>query len=126
MAYLPLAAGHPVTYITMEVIYDAEMVVCVVAGYHLGGLTGAGIGLSVANLLDLLAIIAVYIPRYKLKLERNVVLRSLVQFLLLTLGLALSFTKLSLPVYGLRVGCLVLSAGITFYFLWHKSGFRLH
>lgn len=125
-AYLPLAAGHPVTYMTMEIIYDAEMVVCVVAGYHLGGLTGAGIGLSVANLLDLLAIIAVYIPRYKLKLERNVVLRSLVQFLLLTLGLALSFTKLSLPVYGLRVGCLVLSAGITFYFLWHKSGFRLH
>lgn len=87
-AYLSLAHGDSVTYVVMEVLYDAVFIVAVVAGYRLGGLLGAGIGLSVANACDLCFIHLTYRRRYGLRLHRATLQLVVVQGLLLSVGLA--------------------------------------
>lgn len=87
ISYLPLAKGHPLTYLTMELIYDAVFIVCVTVGFAQGGLAGAGIGLSLANLTDLLLITTVYSLRYNFRFDRRTVRRAIGQYVLLAAAL---------------------------------------
>ena len=56
IAYLPLAAGKSRLYLFAELMYYLVFATTVTVGYHLGGLVGAGLGLSAANLSDLIAL----------------------------------------------------------------------
>ena len=87
IAYLTLAKGHSAVYFFMETAYNAFFVLAVVAGYYWGGLAGAGIGLTVANALDLLNLSVVYGHRYGFRFQRGTAALSLSHFLLLCLGL---------------------------------------
>lgn len=69
IAYLPLARGNSVRYMVMELAYDAVFCLSVIGGYYWGGLTGAGVGLSVANLFDLLLISYCYRRHYAFSLS---------------------------------------------------------
>lgn len=88
MAYLPLARGDSKLYMTMELTYNVAFVAFVVGGYTLGGLAGAGLGLTLAHLCDLLMLHTVYRRRYGYRMNLDTALRSLFLGLCLAAGLA--------------------------------------
>ncbi|MBR1593934.1 MAG: oligosaccharide flippase family protein [Alloprevotella sp.] len=88
VSYLALARGDSVMYLVMETAYDVAFVVAVTAGYATHGLSGAGLGLSLANLFDLVAITTVYRFRYGFRFDAPVLRRCLYHYLFLLAGLA--------------------------------------
>lgn len=87
VSYLALARGDSLMYFVMESAYAVVFAAAVTGGYHYGGLSGAGLGLSVANLFDLVAITTVYHWRYGFQFDRVVLRRTLIQYVLLVVGL---------------------------------------
>ena len=110
-AYLSIAKGDSKIYLLMEVLYNIVFTGAVVGGFHYGGLLGAGVGLTLANLYDLLAISIFYSYRYKYRMERATLWRTLMQFLLLvsTIGVCFFITD-GWAKYG--VGTLLLLASL--------------
>ncbi len=90
-AYLSIAKGDSRIYLVMELLYNIVFATSVTLGFHYGGLLGAGFGLTIANLYDLLAINLFYAYYYKYRMERFTLWRTLIQFILLasTLGVCL-------------------------------------
>ena len=91
IAYLPLAKGDSRVYLFMELLYNSVFVTTVLLGYYFGGLLGAGLGLTVANLFDFLAINFYYTRRYQFRMKRLTLLRTLAQLFILLLTLAICF-----------------------------------
>lgn len=120
-AYLPLAAGHSFTYMTMELAYDIPFIFLVVGGYELGGLAGAGIGLTISNGYNFLLVLLVYMRRYGYRPAARTVRLALVQGLLLAAGLAAAWQTDALLHYGLGLAVLLASAALT----WRKLGSEL-
>lgn len=87
LSYLALSGGDSRLYLVMELAYNAVLAAAVITGFRAGGLAGAGIGLSLANLSDLLLILTFYPRRYSVRLKALTVRRTLRQFLLLAAGL---------------------------------------
>ncbi|MBQ7635471.1 MAG: oligosaccharide flippase family protein [Bacteroidaceae bacterium] len=87
-AYLSLANADSTVFLVMETAYNLVLIACVLAGYAIGELTGAGIGLSAANLFDMLAIALFYRHRYGLRYDSATLHFCAFQFLLLMAGLA--------------------------------------
>ena len=71
----------------MEFIYNVVFTVLVIVGYHVRGIVGAGIALSLANLFDLINISLVYARVYDFRFERRTLLRCIVQYALLVAGI---------------------------------------
>lgn len=67
IAYLPLAHGDSRMYFIMEFIYDLALAITVVAGFYFYGLLGAGLGLSLANLFDLVLLSLIYRKKYQFR-----------------------------------------------------------
>ncbi len=88
MAYTALACGHSVMYLAMELLYDAASLLIIVLAYIHWGVTGAGIGLSLSALFDVVLIGSVYGVYYHLRLSAPTVRLVLVQGTLLALALA--------------------------------------
>jgi len=84
---LALARGDALTYMVMELSYDLLLCLCVLVGYHLGGLAGAGLGLTLAGLLDFIQATVVYGRIYRFRLSHTTAQRCLLLFTLLALGL---------------------------------------
>lgn len=53
MGYLPVALGRSWHFLILETVSWALLAIGVLWGFHLGGLTGVGIGLLASNLIDL-------------------------------------------------------------------------
>lgn len=87
VAYLPLARGDSRMYFVMEFLYDVFFTLVVVLGYKYGGLIGSGIGLALANFLDLVMLPLVYGRKYGFRFQMPTVVRCLIQGLLLLAGL---------------------------------------
>lgn len=106
IAYLPLSHGHSVLYMCMELSYNVAFCLLVVLGYRHGGLMGAGLGVSAANLFDLLAISTIYHYRYGYTMHRGTLRR--VGLLALPLALGLWASTLSSLTLRLSLGLLAL------------------
>lgn len=98
IAYLSLATGDSLTYFLMETAYSVFFCIAVTAGFHLYGLPGAGCGLALSNLFDLVAIHQVYSRRYGFRFDRTTLRHCLWQGLLLACGLAAAWQ----PERGIR------------------------
>lgn len=83
MGYTALACGDSALYLLMEVIYDVVSLGIIFGGYYLGGLTGAGIGLSLSALFDLALIGLTYGHHYHIRLARRTLRLAVLQALLL-------------------------------------------
>lgn len=68
ISYTALACGDSRLYLLMEVIYDAASLALIVGCFHLWGITGTGIGLSLSALFDLLLIGGVYGRHYSVRI----------------------------------------------------------
>lgn len=71
IGYTALACGDSMLFLLMEVIYDVISVCLIFFCYMLWGLTGAGIGLSLSALFDLLLIGITYGLHYNFRLTRS-------------------------------------------------------
>jgi len=109
VAYLPLAAGHSLTYMAMELAYDLPFVGFVIVGYHLGGLTGAGIGLTLSNAYNFLLVWGVYAHRYGFRPNAATVRRSLLQAVCLAVGIFAAWQTDALVRYGVGIAALLAS-----------------
>lgn len=109
-AYLPLAAGHSWTYMWMELTYDLFFATAVIAGYALGGLAGAGLGLTLGGAFNYLLVRLVYRRRYGLRTSRAVAGRALWMGLLLAAGLASAFAPWPALRWSVGVATLLTSA----------------
>lgn len=121
VAYLPLARGDSMTYFLMETAYYVVFVLAVTAGYALKGLSGAGIGLSVANLFDLLALTTVYGLRYGFRFEVPVLRRCLLHFVLLLMGLGCALVPDAVLKFGLGIPVAMASVALSWRFLGRET-----
>ena len=87
IAYLPLATGRSKLYLCAELMYYVAFTILVVTGYHLGGLIGAGISLSVANMVDLTVLPWLYGKIFGFRFSRGTALRCGIQGSLLFIAL---------------------------------------
>ncbi len=113
VAYLPLAAGHSLTYMLMELAYDVPFVLLVVGGYHYGGLIGAGIGLTLANAFDCLLIWTVYARLYGFRPCGPTLRRCLMQGAFLLFGLIAAWQANLLYRFGFGLLAFGLSVGVS-------------
>ena len=110
-AYLSIAKGDSRIFLIMEVLYNTVFAASVIVGYHYGGLLGAGFGLTIANLYDLLAINLFYAYYYKYRMERTTFLRILIQFVLLVTTLNVCLIPSPWLKYGIGGALLLASLG---------------
>lgn len=109
VAYLPLARGHSLLYMGMELSYDIIFCLSVILGYEWGGLWGAGLGLSAANLCDLIMVGTVYRLRYGYRPNRATWVRCLLMAVLLAAGLTAALLPLPIMRWGLGLTALFLT-----------------
>lgn len=72
VAYLTLAKGDSRSYMYLEAYSDILIVIAVIAGYTLGGVTGTGVGLLVAELTDVVVIGLFAHHRYGYRASRRI------------------------------------------------------
>ncbi len=117
VAYMPLAKGDPVVYAGMEFLYDFFFMILVILGFRWGGLLGAGIALSLSNLLDMLFILTFYSRRYGYTMSGEVRRFGLILGLLLAISVAASFRTYGLCRIVLQVVCCLLATGYSYYII---------
>lgn len=72
VAYIPLAKGDSRSYLLLEAIYDIVLVVFIIIGYQCWGLTGCGIALLGAGVVDMILIFSYAHYRYGYIISANV------------------------------------------------------
>jgi len=87
-AYLPLANGDSKMYLLTEFICDVFMALAIPYSFKLWGLTGAGFALSATGLLDMIIIHSFYRRAYKFEFSFRLFGFYLLQFLLLSISVA--------------------------------------
>lgn len=83
--YLTLAKGHSRAYLFLEAVYDVLIVLLVVAGYHWLSLTGTGLAILLAGIINLVVVLLVAHYKYQYRLSHLVRRYALIQ---LPLGVA--------------------------------------
>lgn len=114
IAYIPLARGDSFTYMVLELAYDVLFCALVVLGYSRYGLVGAGLGLSLAHLLDFFLIYVVFSRRYGYRMNLATLQRALLLLGLLLSGLGVS----ALPTLWLKVPLGLLVLGLLVPVVW--------
>lgn len=120
IAYLPLAAGKSQLYLFAEFMYYVVFSLFVTLGYTYGGLVGAGLGLSAANLCDLIFLPLIYSHVFGFRFNAKTSRRCLAQGALLILAM----TGCALPYLWAKWGTLLifaLSVWISWHFLQHET-----
>ncbi len=122
VAYTALAKGDSLVFLAVESVYNVFFVAIMYVGYHRYGLPGAGVGLSLTALCDLLMISTLYGVIYHFRLRlRSLRLIVLQGELLLCVVLA-SMSGSTLLKYSVSLPCLAASLLITWRQLLRKSG----
>ena len=85
MSYLPLAKGDSKTFLVLELIYDFIFVSFIIVGFLYEGLMGAGLALSLSNMVETFLIYVVYRKRYSFQIQTktflNIVIQGLIVFI---------------------------------------------
>lgn len=120
LAYYALARAESKIYFFMETLYYAVLVLAVVGGFmlgrkcfvlpHIGGLVGAGIGITIANFFDFCAIALFYGHRYGFRFEKKTLRFCVLQGLFVGSGLFASLFAGNIMCFLLPIGCAMLSA----------------
>lgn len=137
VAYLPLAKGKSMLYLTMELLYDFAFVVLVYFGYawgrenlefsfdgiECGGLIGTGIALSAAGLFDFIIICLTYTLMFGFRFRRRTL--ALFTFEFFCLCSVVPFCLLGgMPYYKYGIGLVALS--LSCYMAWHFMSQNSH
>ena len=85
IGYTALARGESRLYLLMEVIYDLFSLACVALCFHYWGLLGAGIGLSLSAVFDLVMIGTIYGSHFHFRFAAETVRLIIPQWIVVTL-----------------------------------------
>ena len=121
VAYITLAKGDSVAYLILEGVFDVALVLLIMLGYEHWGLTGTGIALSVAYLLDLVMIIVYARVRYQYVISSRVCLYVLLQLLLGMAAYAVTFVQDAWLYWSLGIFVFMVSAAVSLYILYKKT-----
>lgn len=89
--YVPLAAGDSRNYLALEVISYAFILIAVITGFQLYGLTGAGAGLVASHVLDATMAVAYAWCKYGIRPSRRIILMVAASTVIFAIVLALIF-----------------------------------
>ena len=120
IAYLPLAAGKSKLYLIVELMYYVVFSITVTVGYTYGGLWGAGVGLSAANLCDLIFLPIIYRKIFGFQFATKTSQRCLLQGALLIAAMA----GCSLPYLWAKIATVAIflcSCGFSWSFLKNET-----
>lgn len=120
IAYMPLAKGDSVTFMTLEAIYDIALLVVFIIMYPLWGLTGAGIAILVTALFDFLMLMFYARIKYEYTVSREVWLYMAVQFLIGGITYCCTFLS-STPAYYISGTILTLISSLFSYMVIRKK-----
>lgn len=120
--YIPLAKGDSLSYMFLEGIYDIMLVVLVIVFFNRCGLRGAGIGITVAAVADMLIVFGYAKWKYKYSMSANVLLYAAVQLPIGALAFGVTFIKdMPLLYWGIGAVLFFISTMISFIILRSKS-----
>lgn len=122
LGFVPLACSHSLRYLLMEVVYDAVSLGLIVGCYIEWGLIGAGIGLSLSALFDMIVLSLYYGHCYQLKLQWTTLRLVLPQAVIVGIALWICLLDISpLMRYALGAVCLALSVWLSYGVLSRES-----
>lgn len=113
--YIALASGRSRLYLVQESISAVLLAVFVIAGYSLWGLWGAGVGLVVAYLLELVFVLCYSYRYFGFVISRDSLAILLVQLLFAILTYAVVSQTTGLAYWGGGAVCVLLSAMYSLY-----------
>ena len=114
ISYTALACGHSKFYLLMELLYDMASLAIIMGSYLQWGLTGAGIGLSLSALFDMLLIGGFYAWRYGVRITLSTIRLSVGQALLLAVTMAAALTLPELWRYAVGVPLFAVSSCLSY------------
>lgn len=123
ISYTALACGDSKLYLLMEVIYDAVSLALIIGCFVEWGLTGAGIGLSLSALFDLMMIGCVYGKHYKFRITRSTLMLAVVQGLCIAVSMYVCIYHTGLLRYGLASVVLAASTYQSYSILSRETSF---
>ena len=91
ISYLPLAKGDSLSYLLMESIYDIVVVALVMVCYHYWGLTGTGLALTTASVIDFIILVVYMRFKYGYVLSTQVMKYAIIQIPIGLLAYSLTF-----------------------------------
>ena len=110
-----------VAYITVEALSYAMLFVSIVVGYCLGGLFGIGVGMTLANVVELLIVVCFYRARFRYVFSRKVVRIVSVQVMLGIIAYACTWIDNFLGYWVSGLVAFALSASFSMRLLRKKS-----
>ena len=122
ISYMPLAHGDSHIYLGAEVIYDAASVMFIWFAFTRWGLTGAGIGLSVSALFDVMLVGSAYSYIYKIHLATHTLKLVFTQTIVVGTTLAVCLLADTLTKYLAGAALLCLSAYISLRAFRQRAG----
>ena len=105
----------------METLYDIMVVVLVVVCFHFWGLTGTGVALVVAGVLNLVMVLIYMHYKYKYVLSGTVVKYVLMHLPLLALAYLATCLKVEWMYWVVGILLVLLSTVISLHVLHHKA-----
>ena len=121
MSYMALARGDSHYYLGAEVIYDAASVLLIWLAFNRWGLAGAGVGLSLSALFDVLLVGCAYGYIYKIRLAKQTLAMATTQAIIVGASLAVCLLTDGLTKYLAGATLLAISALISLHVLKKKS-----
>lgn len=112
ISYMTLARGDSLSYMLMEILYDACMVSFVLLGFRYLGLEGTGLGLLFAAVFDFFMLTAYTGFKYHFRLTRSIAIYAVPQILLGCLGYVAVRTLTGMTYWA--VGALIFALSLSF------------
>lgn len=122
LEYMSLAKGRSWIYLLTEAVYDVVVVGAILVGYVAWGLSGAGLGILAAAVVNLLFVWAVCRHYYGLRLERSAFMLFVVQTVPLVAAYFVSAFAGGIWFWLATVACIAFSAAVSWWHLERNAG----
>lgn len=121
VAYIPLAKGDSKSYLLMESLYDAALVLLVIFCFRNWGLTGTGIAILLAAIFDFFLLFIYMGWRYEFRLSANIIRYMLLQLPIGVLAFVLAMQTEGWAYWVVGGLLFIVSSGITLQILRSKT-----
>lgn len=121
ISYLPLARGDSRSYLLMEACYDVFVVIAVVYGFRMAGLTGTGYGIMAASVFDFLMLFFYMRWKYRYVMSATVYRYIGLHFPMILLSFAATFAPSSWIYWTTGILLSIISGSISLRILYTKT-----
>lgn len=122
IAYLSLARGDSWSYLLLEGATDVVMVVFVILGYRHWGLTGTGMALTLAYVMELILLVSYMRWRFKYKVSKQVVSYFFMMLPLVLLAYATTYVRNPWIYWPVGIAIFIACTMLSVHILQKKTG----